>query len=93
MSNQALHGVRVCDFTWAVAGPMMSKYLADYGAVVVKVENAKRPDVLRTLGPYNEGVAGLDRSGYFAFFHSNKYSISLNLQNSKGIEVARRLIS
>lgn len=93
MSNQALHGVRVCDFTWAVAGPMMSKYLADYGAVVVKVENAKRPDVLRTLGPYKDGVADLDRSGYFAFYHSNKYSISLNLQNSKGVEVARRLIS
>jgi hypothetical protein len=40
-------GLKVVDFCWVVAGPMTTRYLADYGATVVRVESAHRPDVLR----------------------------------------------
>jgi len=93
MQKQALAGVKVCDFTWAIAGPFMTKYLADYGATVVRVESASRPCFLRFSGPYKDGEPGMDRSGYFAFFNSNKYSISLDLNNGNGLEVAKRLIA
>ena len=33
-----LEGVKVADFSWIIAGPMLTKYLAIYGADVVKVE-------------------------------------------------------
>lgn len=93
MSKQALDGIKVADFTWAVAGPMMTKYLADYGATVVRVESRDHPCFLRSSGPYKNGLPhDPDTTGYFAFFNANKYSISLDFERPQGIEVAKRLI-
>ena len=42
-----LDGVRVCDFSWIVAGPQATRILADLGADVVKVENESYLDSMR----------------------------------------------
>lgn len=86
-------GLKVLDFTWVVAGPIVTKCLADFGATVVRVESMKRPDILRYSAPYKDGQAGIDRSGYFAIYNTNKYSLRLNLQQPKGLEIARRLVA
>lgn len=90
---KALEGVKVVDFSWAAAGPVTTKYLSDFGATLVRVESPSRPCLLRTSGPYKDGIPGIDRCAYFAFYNPNRYSISLNLNNPKGIELAKRLIS
>ena len=93
MSKKALEGIKVADFTWAVAGPFMTKYLADYGATVVRVESRDHPCFLRSSGPYKKDLPrDPNTTGYFAFFNANKYSMSLNFDEPKGIEVAKRLI-
>lgn len=86
-----LDGLKVADFTWVLAGPLITKTLADHGATVVRVESPQRPDVLRTTFPYKDGEPGLDRGGYFAAYNPNKYSLGLNLGVSKGLDVAKRL--
>ena len=43
-------GIKVVDFTWAMVGPMTTRYLADYGATVIHVEKATHVDILRTAG-------------------------------------------
>jgi crotonobetainyl-CoA:carnitine CoA-transferase CaiB-like acyl-CoA transferase len=93
MNRRALEGVKVLDFTWVVAGPLMTKYLADYGGTVIRIESLEHPCFLRTSGPYKDNEAGPDRSGYFAFLNSNKYSMLLKLDHPRGLEVARRLVS
>jgi benzylsuccinate CoA-transferase BbsF subunit len=93
MEKQALAGLKVLDFSWAVAGPMMTKYLADYGATVVRVESREHPCYLRTSGPFKDNIPGPDRTGYFAFFNANKYGMLLRLDHPKGMEVAKRLIA
>ncbi len=70
----------------------MTKYLADYGATVVRIESRDHPCFLRTSGPFKDGIAGPDHTGYFAFFNPNKYSMLLRLNHPKGLEVAKRLI-
>ena len=49
-------------------------------------------DSLRSSRPYKDGVAGINRSGYFADRNSSKRSITLNLKTQAGKELARRLI-
>ena len=44
-----LEGLKVLDFCWVAMGPMTTKYLAEYGATVVRVESSKRPETLRLL--------------------------------------------
>ena len=87
-----LAGVRVIDFTWVGAGPYSTKLLADHGAEVIKIESTSRVDVLRITPPFFEKISGLNRSGYFANRNTSKKSITLNLSDPQGIELARALI-
>jgi len=90
--KQALGGVKVADFSWVIAGPLATKHLADCGAEVVKVETSSRPDILRLYTPYKDGIPGLNRSGFFAAFNSDKFSIDLNLGDPRGVDIAKRLV-
>ena len=51
MAPLPLEGVKVADFSWVIAGPMLTKYLAIYGADVVKIEAHVRPDRFRLQPP------------------------------------------
>jgi benzylsuccinate CoA-transferase BbsF subunit len=82
----------VLDFTWAFAGPAATRYLADYGATVVRVESAKKLDALRTVAPFKDGHAGVERSGGYVNANVGKYGLSLNLSTSEAREVAMRLV-
>ncbi len=93
MGRQALEGVKVADFTWAVAGPFATKYLAEHGAQVVKIETGTHLCPLRTTGPYKDNIPGVDRSGHFANYNDNKYGIALNLRHPRAREVARKIVA
>jgi len=93
MKNQVLEGVKIADFCWAIAGPMTTKYLADYGATVVKIESTTRPDPQRTVAPFKDNIPGLNRTGGYSLYNRGKYSITINLGHPRGIEVAKRLVA
>ena len=86
-------GVKVADFAWVAAGPITTRYLADYGATVVRIESSTRPEFLRTSQPFRDGKPGVNRSAFYATFNGGKQGISLNLKTPRGLEVARRLIA
>ncbi|MFC1914345.1 CaiB/BaiF CoA transferase family protein [Chloroflexota bacterium] len=89
---QALEGVKVLDFTWMAAGPIGTKYLADYGAEVIKVESTKRIDLMRLTAPYKDGIIEPDHCAPFIPFNTSKLSITVDLGNPQGLAVLRRLI-
>jgi benzylsuccinate CoA-transferase BbsF subunit len=66
METRFLEGIRFVDLTWAGAGPFSTKIFSDFGAEIIKVESVTRADPVRLGGPFKDGVAGLNRSGYFA---------------------------
>jgi benzylsuccinate CoA-transferase BbsF subunit len=87
-----LSGLKVADFTWLGVGPMTTRYLADFGATVVKVESTTHPDTLRLAAPFRNNEPGINRSGFGAAFNPNKLSMTLNLALPEALDVARRLI-
>ena len=89
--QQALSSIHVLDLTHYIAGPYCTKLLADYGAVVLKVERPVSGDGARTLPPFFGDRPGLERSGLFCFLNTNKQSVTLNLKHDRGREVVLRL--
>lgn len=89
--GQPFSKLRIVDFSWAVVGPLITKYFADFGAEVIKIESALHPDTLRLSAPFADHRPGLNRSGYFALINGNKYSMALDLTKSRSLEIARRL--
>jgi len=93
MEREPFAEVKVIDFTWGLAGPLTTKYLADYGATVVRLESPARPCGTRVSPPFKDNIPGVDRAGYFVFYNANKYSISLNLNHPRAMEVTRKLVA
>ena len=91
MSAKPLDGVNVLDFCWVAVGPMTTKYLGEYGATVVRVESAKRPGTLRSAAPFPGGVAGINRSAYFASYNANKMGITVDMRHPRARELMLRL--
>ncbi|MBV8454840.1 MAG: CoA transferase [Deltaproteobacteria bacterium] len=88
----ALQGLKVLDFTWVYAGPASTRYLADYGATVIRIESEKKIDPVRTVGPYKDGHAGIERSAIYCNLNLGKYGISLNLAVPEARKAAIRLV-
>ncbi|MDA1036307.1 MAG: CoA transferase, partial [Chloroflexi bacterium] len=76
---------------WVVIGPMTTRYFADFGAEVVRVESEHRPDVLRNGEPFAGGKHGINRSGYYANYNSGKMSLTLNMADERARAMAFRL--
>ncbi len=92
MSGYAFEGVHVLDFTWVGVGPITTKYLADNGAEVIRIESASRPDVLRLAPPWKDGQPGPNNSQFFASFNTSKKEITLDLGKPKARELILRLV-
>ena len=75
-----LSGVRVLDFSWVIAGPTTTRYLAAMGAEVIKVEAPGRGDPGRSSELHT--VLGQAKQG-----------IVLDLKKPEAVEAARSLAS
>jgi benzylsuccinate CoA-transferase BbsF subunit len=90
----ALAGIRVVELGFAAAGPLVGKYLANFGAEVIRLESRLAADVFRTTyPPFKDGVVGPDRAAMFAFYNDGKRSATLNLKHPTGVALARALIA
>lgn len=87
-----LTGIRVADFCWLGAGSYCTKLLADMGADVIKIESSARLDSLRLAPPYKDGIAGVNRSGYFADRNTSKRSITIDMKHPQALGLVLRLI-
>ncbi len=86
--TRALEGIRIIEFSRALAGPYCTMLLADLGAEVIKVEMPGSGDDSRGWGPpFIEGEAA-----YFLSINRNKKSMTLNLKADKAKEIACKLI-
>jgi crotonobetainyl-CoA:carnitine CoA-transferase CaiB-like acyl-CoA transferase len=91
--HRPLSGVRVLDLTWVLAGPYATKFLAEHGAEIVKIESRHRKDPTRFSPSMHLRPGGdPDDSGYFLNFNRNKRSVALNLRTEQGRTLLRELV-
>jgi crotonobetainyl-CoA:carnitine CoA-transferase CaiB-like acyl-CoA transferase len=91
-SKEVFEGIKVAEFAWAAVGPCSSRYFADHGATVIKIESHKRLDTLRVTSPFGGGKPDEDRSVYFGRHNANKYSVSLDVNTPNGLKLAWKLV-
>jgi benzylsuccinate CoA-transferase BbsF subunit len=86
--------VRVADFSWVWAGPFCALHLAHLGAEVIKIESQTHLDLARRLPFYPKDMEpGVNRCVLFNQWGQGKKSLLLNLTTSKGIAIAKELVS
>jgi itaconate CoA-transferase len=82
-----LEGITVVALEHVIAGPFCTRQLADLGARVIKIERPGSGDPTRA---YDDRVGGL--SSHFVWTNRSKESIALDLKQSKGVEIVRKLL-
>ena len=90
-----LSGIRVFDLTRILAGPTCTQLLGDLGADIIKVEKPSVGDDTRTWGPpYVKDSLGNDttESAYYLSANRNKRSVTIDLSQPAGIELAKQFI-
>lgn len=88
-----LKGVRVVNFGWVWAGPVVGQTLGFLGAEVLKIESEARVDLTRNLPPYGEGKPGFNRSLSNHACWAGNGSVSLNLKEPEAKKLVFELIA
>lgn len=82
-----LDGYKVLDFSQVLAGPTVTRLMAEMGAEVIKVELPPGGDRSRHLPYLRDG-----RSGYFVQQNRGKKSLCIDLKNPAGHAAVRELV-
>ena len=95
MRSSALRHIRVCDFTGQLAGAGSTKWLAAFGAEVIRIEDPVRKglwDILRAMPPFVDERRGHDFGGGFNNHNVEKLGITLNLRTERGRELLAEIV-
>jgi len=90
MTKKPFEGIRVCDLTRFWSGPYCTQYLGGLGAEVIKVEAIQSVDGFRW--PQVMGDRWWEASGQWCSINLNKYSLTLDLNQPRGIALLKELI-
>ena len=94
-TKTALGHLRICDFTGQLAGAGATRWLAAFGAQVIRIEdptNDGKWDILRGSEPYVDERRGIDFGGGFQNHNVEKLGIKLNLRTERGKQLLRELV-
>jgi CoA:oxalate CoA-transferase len=84
---KALEGVRVLDFTQYLSGPHCTSVLSEFGAEIIKIELPGKGEPERVAMPKTPKK----ESYQFLSYNRGKKSITLNMKDPKGLEIAKKL--
>ncbi|HVN91485.1 MAG TPA: CaiB/BaiF CoA-transferase family protein [Candidatus Binataceae bacterium] len=85
--EHALTGLKVLDFSRALAGPSCTRMLVEMGADVIKVEAAPSGDMTRGMSKLRN-----DRSLYYIQQNRGKKSLCVDLRDPRGMALVTSLI-
>jgi crotonobetainyl-CoA:carnitine CoA-transferase CaiB-like acyl-CoA transferase len=83
--------LKVLDLSWVVAGPLIGRALADFGATVVRVESSTRIETARLMQPFYGGVHDPEGSALYGNCNAGKLGMTVDLKSARGRELVREL--
>src|SRR6187455_299724 len=86
-----LADLRVIDLATVVAGPGCARYLADFGATVIKVERPGTGDTTRAMG-YPDPADPTGTSLFWRYLGRGKRCVVLDLKDAEDREQLLRLV-
>lgn len=93
---QALSHIRVCDFTGQLAGAGATRWLASFGAEVIRIEdptNRGRWDILRGSPPFKDERRGIEFGSGFNNHNVDKLGVTIDARTAEGEELIADLIA
>jgi benzylsuccinate CoA-transferase BbsF subunit len=87
-----LKGIKVASLAWIGVGPLGIRYLAHWGATVVRIESHRRIDTMRQSRPFSSGIQQVNQSPWFAQANGAVFGVSIDLTRRSGLDIAWRLI-
>jgi crotonobetainyl-CoA:carnitine CoA-transferase CaiB-like acyl-CoA transferase len=92
--KNALEGIKVLDVSQVIAAPTCARHLADFGADVIHVENAKSGDFwrnyLKDVGGTTAVPSEIDYN--WEIFNRNKKGIALDLSQKDGQQILYKMV-
>lgn len=92
----ALGQITVCDLSGQLAGAGSTRYLAAFGARVIRVEDPVRQgrwDIIRGSIPHVDERRGIELGGGFNNHNVEKLGVTINLRLEAGRQLLRRLVA
>ena len=96
MPSSALQHLRLCDFTGQLAGAGATRFLAAFGAQIIRIEDPVRQgrwDILRGTGPFVDDRRGNELGGAFNNHNAGKLGVTINLRDERGKDLLRKLVA
>ena len=96
MTSEALSHLRICDFTGQLAGAGSTRWLAAFGAQVIRIEDPVRQgrwDILRGSPPFKDERRGVELGSGFNNHNVEKLGITVNLRTERGRDLVRELVA
>jgi formyl-CoA transferase len=81
-----LAGIKVLELGTLIAGPFCARMLGEFGAEVIKIESPDGGDPIRQWRVLKDGT-----SLWWSVQARNKKSVTLNMKDARGQEIARKL--
>ncbi|HZZ34438.1 MAG TPA: CoA transferase [Caulobacteraceae bacterium] len=91
----ALAGIRICDFCGQLAGAGATKWLAAFGAEVIRIEDPTRDgrwDILRGIAPFVDERRGINLGGGFNNHNTDKLGVTIDVRTERGKAMLAELI-
>ena len=92
----ALSHLRICDLSGQLAGAGATRFLAAFGAQVIRIEDPVRQgswDIVRGAPPFVDERRGIEMGGGFNNHNVEKLGITLNLRTERGKQLLRELVA
>jgi crotonobetainyl-CoA:carnitine CoA-transferase CaiB-like acyl-CoA transferase len=79
--GRSLDQISIIEATHVISGPIAGALLGGMGAHVIRLEDVDRLDMYRRIGPFADGIAGLESGAYFLAANLNKQSLAFAASN------------